>query len=83
MSNPPDHDADAFDPTDVAIYARNLIAGGIASEIIHAVVRRLGERRSDGDPERDDPPYRTYVIYGPDGEEILEDGKVPSTRGSA
>jgi hypothetical protein len=73
--------SDAFDPIDVAIYLGNMIAAEAGHQLMHALFRRLREKRRDTHPDLEDPPYRRYVIYGPDGDEVLAEGDVPAERG--
>lgn len=78
LEDPPEHSAQALDPFDVAIYLGNMVASEVGHHVMDALFRRLREKRKDTHPDLEDPPYRSYVIYGPDGEEILAEARVPA-----
>ena len=60
---------------DVALVLGSSITGAVAQQLMATVMNRLGRRgRRDGDYN---PGYRTAVIYGPDGEEVLAEFRIP------
>lgn len=60
---------------DVALFLGQALAGAAAQQLLTTVAARLGRRgRRDADY---DPGYRTAVIFGPDGDEVLAELRVP------